>query len=129
MCIQSDKNGIYKVKKFRIRDTSARKDEYCFVIIAIYHNKTGSYSLTVLNVNHNHITTPQGVHLTYQNLARTNKIKDPIILQSLMRVISKQIIAPIWNDGNRENPLVKLKDIYNECEAQRQKQLDCFTLI
>ncbi len=120
---------MFKVKKFGIRDTSARKDEYSFVIIAICHNETWSYSLTVLNITHNHIPTFPGFHFTCQNLARANKIKDPIILQSLVRVSSKQIIAPIWNDKNRKNTLVKLKDICNECEAQRQKQLDFFTLI
>ncbi len=63
--MQYDKGGMFKIKKFGIRDTLTRKDEFPFVIIAIRHNETGLWSLIVLNVTHNRLPTLPGAYSIY----------------------------------------------------------------
>lgn len=66
---------MFRTRRFKIRKTSTRKNEWFFVIIAICHNETGLLYLTVLNVTYNHPRTLPSTYLTDQNLAYTNKVK------------------------------------------------------
>ncbi len=84
------------------------------MIIGICHNETGSWSLTVLNVTHNHSPTFSGPHLIHRNLAWTNEVKDLIISQTRVGASSKQVISAfleyIYLTGfNTYLPLLALK--------------------
>ena len=73
--MQFDNDEMFKVKGFEIKDTSTKKNECFFIIIAIRHNEIRLWSLTVLIVTYNHFSTVSGAHLIHQNLPMTKKSK------------------------------------------------------
>lgn len=52
--MQYDRNNIFKVKKFEIKDILTRKIKYLFVISIIYYNKIKPYILIVSKIIYNH---------------------------------------------------------------------------
>ena len=125
--MQCDKGGIFMAKEFGKRETTTRKDECSFTIIATQDNKIGSWSLAIADATHNHPPTHLGAHPIHWQLARIDKVKELIVSQTRIGASSKQVIAAIQIDTDEENPLVKPKDVYNERAAQRRKQLGLFT--
>ena len=82
-----------------------------------------------VDATQNHPPTLLSTYSIYQQLARTDKVKELIIFQTRIRASSKQVIAAIQIDIDEKNPLVKPKDMYNERAAQSRKQLGLFTQV
>ncbi len=122
MCMQCDKDGVFKAKRFRKKETATRGDECLFMIIATRDNKIESWFLIITDAIHNHPPTLPGAHLIHWWFARTDKVIELIVSPTRIGASSKQVIAAIRSGTDEENPLVKPKDVYNEHSTQRQKQ-------
>ena len=115
--MQCDKGDVFKAKRFGKKETATKKDECSFMIIITRNNKIGFWFLAIANAIHNHPHTLLGAYPIYSQLARTDKVKELIVPQTRVEASSKQVIAAIWTSTDKENPLVKPKNVYKERAA------------
>lgn len=89
------------------------------MIIATRDNEIEYQFLVIADVTHNHPPSLPGTHLIHWQFVCIDKEKELIISQTGIGTSSKQVIAAIQSGTDKNNTLIKPKDIYNNHATQR----------
>lgn len=117
---ECDKSGQCKVRGLGIRQSSSRKDDCPFAIIASRNSELETWTIDIKCSEHNHPPTLAGAHPTHRRAAMTTDVKTQIVSQSQVDAPARQIFCLGMDE---ENPIYKTKDIYNQRAYQRRKEL------
>ncbi len=116
--LMCDHSKVYTTEHWCKRDTSTRKTNCPFDVVAIIQD--GKWRFSIRNGNHNHKATLPGAHLTHRKAARIEEVLEQITNHARIGAPPQQTFTHLRLGQNPENPLFKNRDIYNERERLRQ---------
>ncbi len=109
------------------RDTSSRKTNCPFDMIAVLEEEGWTYR--VRDGDHNHDSTLAGAYPVHRKVARTEEVLDQIANHAKTGAPPQQTLTHLRLGQSSENPLFKNRDIYNERQRIRERNLDGLTPI
>ena len=123
--LRCDKGASYNPAGTGKRETSSRSCECPFeAVLTLQEN---GWIFRVKNPDHNHLPTLPGSHPRHRNLALNETVKQMVETQTRTSITPSQIITNVRLQHKENNPLIKLKDIYNLRSYWRQKILGNLT--
>ena len=75
--------------------------------------------MIVKDSHHNHAPTLAGSHPVHRKIAMTDDVQNTVAVHTRNNLSTKQILSAIRIDTNKEAPLFKSRDIYNQRAALR----------
>lgn len=109
------------------RDTSSRKTNCPFDMIAVLEEEGWTYR--VRDGDHNHNSTLAGAHPVHRKIARMEEVLDQIANHAKTGAPPQQMLTHLRVGQSSETPLFKNRDIYNERQRIRKRNLDGLTPI
>ena len=125
--LDCDKSGSYKAKGHGVQQTSTMKNECPCEVIATCHSEQNTWTVEIKCGDHNHPPTLVGAHAIHRRAAMTDDIKLKIVTQTQVDASVQQILSSTRLGTDEENPLYKVKDIYNQRYYHRCKELGPFS--
>ena len=82
-----------------------------------------------MDSTHNHDSTIAGAHPLLRKIAMTDNIQKTIVNQTRAGAKPKEIISNLRLDCDKEDPILKQRDVYNTKAKARSKALGSLTPI
>jgi hypothetical protein len=83
--------------------------------------------LKIKKDRHNHALTLRESHSAHRKLAMISKIKKQIVIQTLTKASSQQIVINLRLNADEKDSMIKIKNVYNQRRRIRQQDLKNLT--
>ena len=111
------------------RQTSSRKTDCPFEVVAVLDTEIDSWTYEVKISEHNHDSILAGAHPVHRRAAMTEEVKSIIQTQCKINADTKNILSAVRLNTDPENPFFKARDVYNQRQSMRQKAMGSDTPI